>query len=244
MSHIDAPRPAATQPVEPKKASPIRLIVLLGILAIVLGAFLVDMFVMYDSVNAAVVRLNDADREASARAFDKDNPNSLSREGVEQAIGFKPTTSKVENGKLVEHYRWWGSLPLERRFIMVTYDDEQGKKYSQSEVSNRTIFGEDEDADAIEAEKQQPVPAGASETPTPSPPTVGLPPMGITGPPGPGSKAPADKEEPKTQDSEDSPSSPAETTDAAPDKPAEDKPAEDKPAEDKPAESKQDNSPE
>jgi len=239
MSHIDTPQPAATQPVEPKKASPIRLIVLLGILAIVLGAFLVDMFVMYDLVNAAVVRLNDADREASARAFEKDNPNSLSREGVEQAIGFKPTTSKVEDGKLVEHYRWWGSLPLERRFIMVTYDDEQGKKYSKSEVSNRNIFGEDKDEDVIEAEQQQPVPAGAGETPTPSQPTVGLPPMGITGPPGPAGKAPAGKEEPKTQDSEESPSSPAETTDAAPDKAAEDKPAEDKSAEDK-----QDNSPE
>jgi hypothetical protein len=172
--------------------------VLLGILAIVLGAFLVDIFVMYDSVNAAVVRLNNADREASARAVTKDTSNFLSREGVEQAIGFKPTTSKVENGQLIEHYRWWGSLPLERRFIMVKYTDEQGKRYASSEVNNRNIFGEDVDEDAVNPDQQSP-PGDPGQPPEASPM-----PMGITGPPVTSGNDSEDKEASPTPDTKES----------------------------------------
>lgn len=176
MSQIDAPQPAATQPVEPKKASPIRLMVLLVVLAIVLTGFLVDMFVMYDSVKAAAMRLQAAADATAERPRDKGKNDWLSREEVANAIGFQPTSSTVDaDGRLVEYYRWWGSLPLQRRFIMVEYVDGEGKIYNSYQISNRNIYGQDEDEEALKVEQS---PSEEGSTPaTPMPPTPGTGPM-------------------------------------------------------------------
>lgn len=148
-------QPAVTQPVETKKGSPVRLIVLLCILGVVLAAFLVDMFVMRDSVKAAEKRLVAAANERSEQPFQKNGENPfLTREGVAQAIGFAPTNSEVEGGMLIEYFRWWGSLPLQRRYLKVIYEDEQGQKYHDYEIANAGFFG-DEDELLKEAERQQ-----------------------------------------------------------------------------------------
>jgi hypothetical protein len=176
MSQIDAPQPAATHPAEPKKASPIRLIVLLAILAVVLTGFLVDMFVMYDSVKAASLRLQAAADEIAKRPREDGKSNYLAREGVAEAIGFRPTSSNLdENGRLVEYYRWWGSLPLQRRFIMVVYEDADGERYSGYEISNRNIYGQDEDDEALQVEQQPASTDATPPTPMPVPPTAGPP---------------------------------------------------------------------
>ena len=211
MSQVDAPQPSATQPAEPKKGSPIRLIVLLGILAIVLTGFLVDLFWMYDQVKAASDRLQKAADEIAERPREEGKPQFLSREDVAKAIGFQPTTAKVENDQLIEHYRWWGALPLERRFIMVKYADSNGKYYSGYEISNRDIFGQDEE------ESQPPAPA---QPVTPIPGDGGMPPGGVTRPPVPAPNEPAsDSSEPAPE--KDPAPEKNETSDKAEEKPAE-----------------------
>lgn len=179
MSQVDAPQPSATLPAEPKKGSPVRLVVLLGILAVVLGAFLVDLFYMFDAVNAAAVRLQVAADEMAKRPSEKGQSQSLTREAVATAIGFQPSTSKVEGGRLIEQYRWWGALPLERRYIQAFYSDADGKRYESYSINNRDIYGNDNDPDAVAADKQVPVdpnavPAspmlpGAKSPPVPAP---------------------------------------------------------------------------
>jgi hypothetical protein len=155
------------------------LIVLLGILAIVLGAFLVDLFYMFDAVNAAAVRLQTAADEMAKRPSEKGKSQFLTQEGVVAAIGFAPTNSKVESGKLIEQYRWWGALPLERRYIQVFYSDAEGTNYDSFSINNRDIYGNDNDPEAGAAGNQAPVdpsavPAspmlpGAKSPPVPEP---------------------------------------------------------------------------
>jgi len=180
--------------------------VLLGVLAIVLSGFLVDMFWMYDSVKAASDRLQKAADEMAQRPNENGKAQFLSREGVATAIGFQPTTSKVENGRLIEQYRWWGSLPLPRRFIEVIYSDPDGSQYDKYEISNRDIFGNDVDPDEVNKEQPPATPADAGGTATdpsqtPSPPM----PTGITGPPTPSGNEPAGKEESSPDESKESP---------------------------------------
>jgi hypothetical protein len=177
MSQTDAPQASVTQPAEPKRGSPIRLIVLLGVLAIVLGAFLVDLFVMFDAVNAATVRLQAAADEMASQPHENGRPQFLSREEVAQAIGFQPTSSRVENGALIEQYRWWGALPLERRYIQVVYADPDGKNYGSYTINNRDIFGNDIDPEAAARQQQ---PAGTADPNATAPaPAMG----GVKGPP-------------------------------------------------------------
>jgi len=183
MSQTDATQTSTTQPEVPKQGSPVRLIVLLLVLAVVLGAFLVDIFYMYDSVKAASERLQSAADTMAERPRENGKAQFLTRDGVAEAIGFSPTTAAVEDGRLVEHYRWWGSVPLQRRFIMVEYDDEGGTRYKGFEISNRDIFGNDEDPDVLSTTPPS--------TPSPNPdPGTGGPPPGPPAPPIPGSGPP------------------------------------------------------
>jgi hypothetical protein len=213
MSQVDTPQSSATQPAEPKKGSPIRLMVLLGILAIVLTGFLVDLFWMYDQVKAASERLQKAADEMAERPREEGKTLFLTREGVAQAIGFPATTSTVdENGQLIEHYRWWGPLPLQRRYIAVEYTDSDGKFYSGYTISNRNILGQDEE-EASQA--QQPAPSEAAPVPSPE----AIPPNGgVSGPPRPGpitpeagSSEPAAEKEKTPDDGDKKPTEPADS---------------------------------
>ena len=164
-------QPAVTQPVEAKKGSPVRLIVLLGILGIVLTAFLVDMFVMYDSVKAAEKRLVETSRELAQKPFEANGESPyLTREAVAKVIGFAPTNSTAEGGQLKEYYRWWGALPLQRRFIEVIYKDEEGTRYDHFQISNSRLFGPDDDEllrqEAERLQQQSPPVAPESQGPT------------------------------------------------------------------------------
>ncbi len=148
-----APANPETAPT-PNKGSSIRLMVLLAILLVVLAGYLVDLFSMYDGVKAATKRLDAAHEEVAAKAVGPNEKHPyLSRDAVEKAIGFPPTTSSTESGVLVEFYRWWGAIPLQRRFIEVSYKDPEGKDYHSYKVSNPRLIGDDEAEEAAELEK-------------------------------------------------------------------------------------------
>ena len=230
MSQTDAPQTSATQPAEPKRGSPIRLLVLLGVLAIVLGAFLVDLFIMFDAVNAATVRLQAAADEMASQPHENGKPQFLSREEVAQAIGFQPTSSRVENGTLIEQYRWWGALPLERRYIQVVYADPDGKNYGSYTINNRDIFGNDIDPEAA-ARQQQPTDT-ADPNATPPAPAMG----GAKGPPVPQPNPPPREDAAGGEPAPDQNGSP----DASSDGSTEQKKDEDKKDEDKKDEEKKD----
>jgi hypothetical protein len=197
MSQVDTPQSSATQPAEPKKGTPIRLILLLGILAVVLAAFLVDLFWMYDQVKAASERLQKAADEMAERPREEGKPQFLSHDEVAQAIGFAPTISEIdEEDRLIEHYRWWGSLPLKRRYIVARYKDKEGRQYSGYTISNRDIFGQDEE----EAMQQNQSPASSEPVPAPVPGVGTMPPGGVTSPPVPSNEP--ESSDPAAEESE------------------------------------------
>jgi hypothetical protein len=173
-----------------KKGSPLRLLILLGVLGVLFVGLMVDMFVMRDAVNAAAARLNDAHVKINAKGINPgDEAVFLTKSDIQDTIGFAPTYSEVQNDQLVEYYRWWGPIPLKRRYIVVFYDDQEGTKYQKYEVAND---GGDEptqptdDVAVPPADPNQPtgptaVPKGAIIT-GPKPEEIGDPPPGAAEP--------------------------------------------------------------
>ena len=185
MSEASSARPSERTNPDPstpatpeKKSSPVRLIVLLSILAVLFAAWMYDMFVMYDQVKVAGKRLAAAHDAKSARGVDtSSSDNFMKTAEVQESIGFAPTRSQVKDGVLVEEYRWWGALPLQRRYIRVKYKDKDGNEYDDFEVFNASMFGGDDDADQAPAI----LPQGGAGDPAETPPGVGAPSGPTTG---------------------------------------------------------------
>jgi hypothetical protein len=171
MSQTPQSAPEAASPPAENKGSPVRLIVLLAILAVVFAGLMADLFYMYDAVEAASKRLTDENDKVAQRPVSKGKTDFLSKDDVKTVIGFGPSATKVEDGKLFEYYRWWGPLPLSRRSIEVIYADESGSKYDGHNIANPMMFGGDDDP----APPFVPAPgtesSGAPSEGSPSPPS-------------------------------------------------------------------------
>jgi hypothetical protein len=175
-----SPPPAAESPPPESKSSPVRLAILLAILGVLIVALVIDTTVFPPKIEAAAQRLSAAHDVKSSQAVQLGKQNHLSREEVQKAIGFAPSSSEVVDGGLVEYYRWWAPLPLKRRFIEAEYDDAEGQRYRGFKVSN-SLFGQDSDPEEdLQRHELPPIDPNA-----PTPPEGGAMP-GPAGPPGPG----------------------------------------------------------
>jgi hypothetical protein len=113
------------------KASPVRLVVLLAILAILVGALGFDMFVAKPGVEAADRTLKREAEKNNSIGFEKDlsveerqkrMANSLlDRDDVRRILSKSPATTIKGAGYEIEVYRWWGYLPLKRHYMSVVY---------------------------------------------------------------------------------------------------------------------------
>lgn len=212
---------ASSPPVTGKKQSPVRLIVLLVILGIVFAGLMADLFYMYDAVEAASQRIDDAAAKKAEQPYSKDEntSNFLTRTEVREAVGFGPTTSVVENGQLKESYRWWGPIPFKRRYIEVTYGNAEGLAYVGHEVANAAMFGKKEE------EKAEPTEPASMEGYAAPGPTMGAgppgggkgggAPKGKEGGAAPDSDAPAGSDEPSAPKSEEEKPAPATDPDSS-----------------------------
>lgn len=128
--------PAET-PAKPR--SPVMLIVLLLIMFALGGVLIVDNYVYYPACEEAFSRLEEAAAEHSRKSLaDTGNEHAFfTKEDVRRTIGFGPTSQEVVDGRyLKEYYRWWGSLPLNRRYITVVYADKDGKQFKAHQIEN------------------------------------------------------------------------------------------------------------
>jgi hypothetical protein len=219
-NHTTSTAADPTSPAPPaKKSSPVRLLILLAILAIVVGALGYDHLVAKPAWEAKYVEIQKMVDERNQQGIGK--ADLVRSKDIQAVVGFPPTYTEVGKDKTVEWYCWWGQVPVinkRRRFITVVYEGNEPRRYSSH---HQEAPPEDVVPDS------SPATSNGSGKDTPE------------GPPASGAE-PADSAEPSTpESSSESPGrdKPAESTD----KPAEsaDKPAEsaDKPAEstDKPA---------
>jgi len=116
--------PAPTAP--PPSGSPVRLYVLLGLLAIVVGAYGYDFFVAKPACEAADKKIQEfVDARNKMGVKDKDGALVTSAD-IQKELGMQPTyVEKHDDDQYtVEYYCWWGKMPMlsrRRHFISVVY---------------------------------------------------------------------------------------------------------------------------
>jgi hypothetical protein len=113
---------AASAP--PPKPSATRLAVLLGILAVVLGALAYDQFAAKPKCEAADKALEEFVQETNAKPVN--DGGIVGREQVQKHFGWGPTwvVDNEPEGYTIEYYCWWGYMPYlsrQRHFIAVLY---------------------------------------------------------------------------------------------------------------------------
>ncbi len=151
----------------PPASSPLRLIVLLSVLVVVVGALLYDWVIApprvlaaYDRVLDTVTKHNEFGLTAAGKAALKkseidagDGSGMIYSEDIQKIIGMAPT--KVEKSKryTIEHYCWWGWIPRKSNYITVLYVGNQDKPHYSTHYANE--MPED---DAIPGKKIGPPP--------------------------------------------------------------------------------------
>ena len=219
----------ATRPNSgPTSGSPVRLIVLIGVLLLAVGGLAYDFFVAGPQSEKAyddILKMYDAKNEKAIN-----DGGIVKSDDVKQIVGFAPTYTQREKDYTVEWYCWWGKIPVLttwKRYITVVYgpsgtfvSHHKNEPPAAESLGVYTVSKEGEGAstDMPAAESFDSAADGGAE-----------------GKPGRGKGT--DSKEGDVSEEKPAEDKPAE------DKPAEEKPAEDKPAEDKPAESKSEEAP-
>jgi hypothetical protein len=133
-----APPPAppgpssAAPPPAPAKTSPLRLIVLLAILAVAIGALAYDYKVAGPACEAAEKQIEKFVDERNKKGVKEGS--LVTAADIRKEIGKQPT--KIENSDehkyTVEYYSWWGVpvLNLRRHYIAVVYTGDQPRHFS------------------------------------------------------------------------------------------------------------------
>jgi hypothetical protein len=118
----------------PPQGSAMRLAVLLGILALVLGALAYDQLMAKPNCEAADSALEEFVQKTNAMPVTKEGGGIVSRADVQKHFGWGPTwvVDNPADGYTVEYYCWWGKMPLlsrQRQFITVLYKG-KSRRYS------------------------------------------------------------------------------------------------------------------
>jgi hypothetical protein len=139
-------------PLSRAASSPLRLIILLSVLVVVAGALLYDRLIATPAVKATNDRLHDevlrhnelglkpntlqAGGKDAAGPASGETGGALYSDDIQKIIGMAPT--RVEKTELytIEHYRWWGWIPLNRNFITVLYIGDPKKPHYSTHYAN------------------------------------------------------------------------------------------------------------
>lgn len=126
-------KPTATAAAPAKKGSPIRLLILLVLLALAVGALGYDYLVARPAVDKAYKDIQAlADQRNQAGVGKADLVRS---KDIQELLGGKPTIVRdyPKEGYTLEWYCWWGPVPFlntYRQYIVVVYVGDEPRRYS------------------------------------------------------------------------------------------------------------------
>jgi hypothetical protein len=173
----DAPAGASASSPPANANSPVRLLVLLGILVVALGALAYDHFVAkpgveeaYNKIERLIVQQNESSAVDSMR---------LTSAAIQKEIGKAPTKVIKEDDYTVEYYCWWGPVPFlntYRQYITVVFVGDDPRRLNSHHMN------EYPPAELLSPAFWE-IPAGEDPpldgpSPMPGPMTGGMPPGG------------------------------------------------------------------
>lgn len=133
----------------PRGVSPLRLMILLSILAVVGGALLYDWVIAPPRVKAAnekllsqVVQYNESGVRPNAKNGDPKTAGvgkiagMLYSEDIQAILGMAPSKIEATEFYTIEHYRWWGYIPRKSNFITVLYIGDPQKRHYSTHYAN------------------------------------------------------------------------------------------------------------
>jgi hypothetical protein len=135
METLKTETPGQSPPAAAPKGSAARLAILLGILAVVLGALAYDQFVAKPNCEAADKALEEFVQKTNAMPVTLDGSGGVvNQDSVRKHFGWGPTWSvdNPKDGYTIEYYCWWGYMPVlnrQRHFIAVLYKG-KSRRYS------------------------------------------------------------------------------------------------------------------
>jgi hypothetical protein len=120
-------------PAPAPQTSPVRLIVLLGLLVLAIGAFVYDYAGARPGVDAAEKKIGefvDARNRMSVKDGARVTPDDIHKE-----LGMQPTwVDKHDKDQYeVEYYCWWGQVPffnMRRHYISIVYIGDEPRRFS------------------------------------------------------------------------------------------------------------------
>jgi hypothetical protein len=120
-------------PAPPPQTSPVRLIVLLGLLAIAIGALVYDFTAAKPGVETTETKIQDF-VDARNRMGVKDS-DLVTPDDIHKEIGMMPTwvDKQPKDQYEIEYYCWWGSVPLinmRRHFLAIVYIGNEPRRFS------------------------------------------------------------------------------------------------------------------
>ena len=135
-NQVDSPRgDVSTSPVaQPKpQNSPVRLVILLALLGLVIGAYGYDYFVAKPAVTAASEKIQahvDEQNKLGVKTGSMVTPDE-----IHKLLGMQPTSREVheKDDYEIEYYRWWGHVPLlntRRHYISIVYLGKEPRRFS------------------------------------------------------------------------------------------------------------------
>jgi len=146
------PITSATQPDSPPaaKASPWRLVMMLGVLVVVCCALVYDWAIApprvkaaYDKLEKTALKRNELGfRPRAAKAGGPKETVSLEGGGmiyseeVQEILGMTPSRTEKKELYTIEYYRWWGWIPRNQNFIAVVYIGDPERRHYSTHYAN------------------------------------------------------------------------------------------------------------
>lgn len=117
----------------PPKSSGARLIVLLGLLGLVIGAYAYDYGVARPAVDAAEKKVNDFVDARNRLGVKEGSP--VTPDDIHKELGIRPTfvEEHAADHYEIEYYCWWGHVPLlnlRRHYLSLVYIGDKPRRFS------------------------------------------------------------------------------------------------------------------
>ena len=139
--HASSPSPQTASAPPPPPTSSARLLVLLGLLIVAIGALAYDFFVAKPGAEAADTKIHDFVDKRNRMSVKDAEP--VSAKEISDLLGMKPmfVDKHPADNYEVEYYCWWGPVPLintYRQYITVVYYGiNEPRRYSSHHLNMR-----------------------------------------------------------------------------------------------------------